>query len=738
MSVFRKAKRSEARLRLALVGGPGDGKAQPLHSKILTPSGWVTMGDLRVGDTIFDCDGREQKVTAIYPQGVKPIFEVFFSDGTSTQCCKEHLWFTQTVQDRKKHRVASVKTLAEIAATVRDRSGKRNHFIPITQPVRFPSEGFRPIDPYILGLLIGDGMLGNNCTTFSNPEPELQEALAVALPQGTELRAMGEDGLNFSVRRTASHGGNPLLDSLRLLGLAGHKSIEKFIPESYLFAPVEDRIALLQGLLDTDGYSGDHNIEYSTSSQQLAEDFRFLVQSLGGTATISSRVPRYTHKGEKREGAISYRFFPRLPSYIKPFRLKRKADRYYPRTKYLPYRCIDRVEYVGDMEAQCIAVSSPDHLYLTDHCIVTHNTYSALAIAADLGLRIAVIDTEHGSSEKYAGDFEFDVLRLDTFDPRSYIDAIAAAEAERYDVVIVDSLSHEWMGRGGALELVEKARERSRSGNSFAAWKDVTPLHNALIDAIVRCKCHLIATMRAKTEYVLQTNQFGKQEPVRVGLGAVQRDGMEFEFDITGLMTPEHKLIVQKTRCPALDGQVIDRPGKNVAEILKAWLSDGQPLAAQPEAPGILDRQTAETLRELIWRTQLAPETLRSALAKRGVNRIEDLTGADADEMIAKLRAHLEGAAAPQVAAVPATEPAPEPAPTGDPIRDILRADDARDDVAASAEAQPPAASADHDDYQVAEATRPDHAADGEAKGRRRRSAKNTPEGAAAAEPAAV
>ena len=211
-------------------------------------------------------------------------------------------------------------------------------------------------------------------------------------------------------------------------------------------------------------------------------------------------------------------------------------------------------------------------------------TYSALAIAQALGNKIAVIDTERGSASKYADRFEFDTLELETFSPLTYVEAIKAAAKAGYDVLVIDSLSHAWSGKEGALEQVDRAAKRSQSGNSFAAWRDVTPMHNALVDAVLQSPMHLIATMRAKTEYVLETNERGKQTPRKVGLAPVQRDGVEYEFDIVGDIDLDHNLIITKTRCAALDAQVVNKPGEAFGEIVKAWLTDGVKLV-QPEQP---------------------------------------------------------------------------------------------------------------------------------------------------------
>lgn len=217
-------------------------------------------------------------------------------------------------------------------------------------------------------------------------------------------------------------------------------------------------------------------------------------------------------------------------------------------------------------------------------------TYTALRIAKGLGGRLAVIDTERGSASKYAGDLvSFDVLELDSFAPATYVQAIQAADALGYEVLVIDSLSHAWMGKDGALEQVDRAAKRSSSGSSFNAWREVTPMHNALVEAILQSRCHIIVTMRSKTEYVLETNERGRQAPRKVGLAPVQRDGLEYEFDVVAALDDEHNLVVHKTRCAALDRLVVQHAGEEVGQRLRAWLSDG---AVQP--PSLADELVAE------------------------------------------------------------------------------------------------------------------------------------------------
>ncbi len=211
-------------------------------------------------------------------------------------------------------------------------------------------------------------------------------------------------------------------------------------------------------------------------------------------------------------------------------------------------------------------------------------TFTALRFASMLGQRVAVINTESGAIQKYLGlspdgiEWQFDICELSTFAPTLYTNAILAAGQEKYDVLIIDSLSHAWAGAGGALEL----KDRAADGNSFTAWKNITPMHNALIEAILRSPCHIIATMRTKTEFVLETNSKGKQVPKKIGLTPVQRAGMEYEFDIWGSIDEDHFFKVSKSRCPhpAIVDAFVPKPDGNWILPVKEWLNDGLDIPA--------------------------------------------------------------------------------------------------------------------------------------------------------------
>lgn len=217
-------------------------------------------------------------------------------------------------------------------------------------------------------------------------------------------------------------------------------------------------------------------------------------------------------------------------------------------------------------------------------------SYSALSIGTHLvpGGRVAVIDTERGSASLYADRFTFDVLDLERHGPEDYCDAIEAAAAEGYDVVIIDSLSHAWAGKDGALEQVDKIARREGKSNNFTAWRDITPKHNRLVDTILACKAHVIATMRSKMEYALEKDdKTGKSSVRKVGLAPIQRDGLDYEFGVVGDLNLNHELIISKSRCSAVEvGSIIEKPGEKFAKTLREWLTSGAPMReTKTEAP---------------------------------------------------------------------------------------------------------------------------------------------------------
>lgn len=230
-------------------------------------------------------------------------------------------------------------------------------------------------------------------------------------------------------------------------------------------------------------------------------------------------------------------------------------------------------------------------------------TYTGLGLATRLG-STAVVDTERGSASKYAGvnGWEFSTLTPQSFSPLSLVDALAAASSAGFDVVLVDSLSHYWMGTDGMLEQVDR---RAKGGNNFSGWKEAGPDEKQMIDALAAFPGHVIVTLRVKTEYVIEENDKGKKEPNKVGLKPIQRDGIEYEFDVVGDLDRENTLAVSKSRIPGLSGQVIPHPSGELADTISEWMADGDampgPLEYRDRALGM---DNVDDLRVLYYKVR--------------------------------------------------------------------------------------------------------------------------------------
>ena len=358
-----------------IAGRPGHGKAQPLDSQVLTPSGFVKMGDLKIGDQITGSNGRAAEVIGIYAQGELDVYRVTLSDGSSCECSIDHLWFTQTRNEKRYGRSGSVKTLKEISdsLTRTDSEWKcPNHYLPVVQPVQFRPRPILSLAPYLVGLLLGDGMCQRS-VLFCKPETDLQEELERLLPPGDAINHSGDDVR--IVRKQRSREKSETAKALDCYGLLGCDSFTKFIPRGYLFALINDRVRLLQGLCDTDGHVTKEGttVEYSTSSPQLAEDVTFLARSLGGVVRTATRIPTYKHQGETKNGSKAFRIFMRFTNGVIPVASKKNLARWRT-TPGRSQRTIVKIDYVGKKQCQCIRVSAPDQLYVTDNFTVTHNS----------------------------------------------------------------------------------------------------------------------------------------------------------------------------------------------------------------------------------------------------------------------------------------------------------------------------------------------------------------------------
>ena len=209
----------------------------------------------------------------------------------------------------------------------------------------------------------------------------------------------------------------------------------------------------------------------------------------------------------------------------------------------------------------------------------TYTGLIAATVMADGG-KIAVLDTEAGSASLYSDEFNFDVQTITNFSPKNYIAAIHEAEEGGYPVMLIDSLTHAWDGEGGALDMVDMAAKRSQSKNTYTAWRDVTPLHRRLVDAMLQSKMHIVATMRSKMEYALEATD-GKNSVRKLGLAPIQRQGMEYEFTFVCDMDTDHNLTVSKSRWSPIDGDVVNRPDAKWFGKIQKWLTTASPEQVQ-------------------------------------------------------------------------------------------------------------------------------------------------------------
>jgi phosphate starvation-inducible protein PhoH and related proteins len=371
------------------------GRAQPLDAQVLTPNGFRPIGSLQLGDLIIGSDGHPTPVIGVHPQGRKEVFRVRAQDGAATLCCAEHLWFVTTPDDRRHGKAGRVMETREMTGRLRSHHNRRFELPLLTAPIEFlPRE--IPIDPYALGLLLGDGCLTTRTTpSFTTADPELADALESALP-GIEVRPKSD--VDYVLHHVEGHRGgvivsNPVTVAVRELGLAGTRSGTKFVPDAYLHNSPDVRLGVLQGLLDSDGGPVTQRrrtcrIQYSTCSERLSDDVVFLVRSLGGVAYRRRRVATGRPPGRARGRPVHHRSDTfvldiRLPASIEPFRLARKRAVHRTFGGGRPMRFIDGIEPAGEVETVCIQVAAADSLYVTDDFLLTHNTLNDSFIILD-------------------------------------------------------------------------------------------------------------------------------------------------------------------------------------------------------------------------------------------------------------------------------------------------------------------------------------------------------------------
>lgn len=391
---------------------PGKGKFLSLDSLIKVPRGWKRMGDIKVGDVVTAWDGTPSTVTGVFPQGKKQLYKVTFADGRSVEAGAEHLWkfhYKNTTKKRRWRVGTTMDMLRHLSLSNPD------IHIPLCDSEEC-DEVDLPIPPYLLGVILGDGCTSGGQVAITKLDSELFKNCEVDLGDDLEFRTANHRTKYVRCKNGISE--NWLATALTEVGLMGKRSWEKFIPKEYLHAATNQRLALLQGLMDTDGtvnsIATGGAISYNSTSKQLAEDVQYLVRSLGGIASISVRNTKFTHKGELREGRESYDVNIRYKKPSDLFSIPRKKERTNDNNQYakgLKLRVVS-IEPSRVTEAQCISIDHPDRLYITDDFIVTHNTFCAAAAASSLGSRIVMF-----LKPKYLEKWERDLKALLGIEP---------------------------------------------------------------------------------------------------------------------------------------------------------------------------------------------------------------------------------------------------------------------------------------------------------------------------------
>jgi replicative DNA helicase len=360
---------------ITFIGRPASGKAQPLTSKVLTVDGFKFMGDIQVGDKLASVDGQPSVVTGVFPQGKKPVFTLTFQDGRTVEASDEHLWEVHY----RDWDAPKVETTLQLIARLKHQRYQNRLSISLFSG-EFGQQVKSPFSAYLLGVFLGDGCLRSGTPSLTSVDPEIISRIGSELAVlGLELSAgWGRGGIQYSASDTrmgTCAQENRLRKWFKDLGVWGLKSEHKHIPAQYLESDRETRVQLLQGLMDTDGTAGKNGgVSFSSSSKTLAEQVQYLVRSLGGKASLSMKKTScldhwVVHIVAKDRDSL--------------FGLARKKARVLaPRTTHTNHRLtLTGIEYLGDDECQCIQVSHPTHLYVSDDFVVTHNTFMLLRMA---------------------------------------------------------------------------------------------------------------------------------------------------------------------------------------------------------------------------------------------------------------------------------------------------------------------------------------------------------------------
>ncbi|MDP2136847.1 MAG: AAA family ATPase [Candidatus Didemnitutus sp.] len=444
-----------------LTGGPGTGKAQPLHALVLTPAGFRAIGELRPGDKIVTPEGKTAAVRSIHPQGIKPVYRVHFSDGRSCECCSDHLWkvwtrtsvWSPTKRKKIRSRGWRVVPLSYVQQRLLEhRTESERMGVPLLTPCASLPDIALPCDPYVLGALIGDGNLGSAVLLTTTDAPLRERIAALVAPLGVRLKPVtlrGEETITCRLIARGKGRPNPLRDAITQLGLTVN-SEAKFIPELFFNGSAAQRLELLRGLLDTDGTVDKLGVvSFTSCSFRLAKDCQRLAWSLGCIATLGApKKTTFTYRGVKKAGRDAYTIFIQHPDPATLFflpRKKQRVHRLHPRKRFGHRVRITSIQPLAEQECVCLSVDSASGLYLTNDYVVTHNTTILRALVEILKAkkaRVTLAAPTGRAAQRLAsttGGFASTIHRLLKFENGSF--TVNESRPLATDFLIVDEAS---------------------------------------------------------------------------------------------------------------------------------------------------------------------------------------------------------------------------------------------------------------------------------------------------------
>ena len=408
----------------------GAGKCQPYDSKILTENGWTTMGEIKIGDKVITPKGRSVSVLNIYEPGYKDIYEIEFDDGRIARCCEDHIWRVYNIGWRPDTKAGgpwrniSTKDLIELRSNTNRKIG-----IPLVSMKEDTRDVDLPIDPWLMGFLLGDGSFRNSRIDFTTADSELVKKVESLLDSdytvrkiskydfairfrneeiqkkalSSHLKRLDRDENGHIIPTTYKKSSHKYVQQIIDLGLNNKYSHEKFVPEIYFSGSLKQRMDLIRGLVDSDGTVNRSSVAFTSTSKQLAEDFQRLVWSVGGIARIKEKNTNYyNYNGERRLGKKSYNVITRYPEPWNLMTLQKKIKKtkhyyQYGETLKLGIKNIKKSE-TGAEQVRCIYIDDSDHLYITDNYVVTHNTLITAALSyscEQLGRTIVIVPTKN-------------------------------------------------------------------------------------------------------------------------------------------------------------------------------------------------------------------------------------------------------------------------------------------------------------------------------------------------------